>query len=173
MDHNATPGSHPPTGLTGPPGSYDSTSPITMEDRAFLEEFGRRISTTAGIAAVVGGLGAYGAARYSGSRRRILWTTFGTITAPLVSWYYVMAQEKDRITPIAQRLQLAAAQGNLAPREASAPEALGDDALARLFPPPPSAAVAAAGLPRGLIDTSPTPSPLGGLPPSAFRPPGM
>mmetsp|Transcript_107324 Transcript_107324/g.320970 ORF Transcript_107324/g.320970 Transcript_107324/m.320970 type:complete len:164 (-) Transcript_107324:96-587(-) len=140
--------------LQGAPMPFDNPMQISMEDRAFLESFGRRIAISMGVAAVAGGTAFYGLARLQGWRRRGLWTTLGATAWPCGAWYFVVMQEQERVGELAKRLQFTGpppgAEGDVArPGRPS-----DDEALARLFPPPPSAAVAAAaaaGPPRGLM----------------------
>mmetsp|Transcript_125551 Transcript_125551/g.355178 ORF Transcript_125551/g.355178 Transcript_125551/m.355178 type:complete len:186 (+) Transcript_125551:74-631(+) len=130
---------------------------INMEDRVFLEEFGRRITRVAGVAALLGGTLSYGLAKHQGWRRRGLWTMLGGTVSPFVSWYFVVRQERDQVIEVARRLhavadaQAAEGAGGIGGPLGS--KASGEEAIARLFPPPPSALAggpAAMPPPRGL-----------------------
>lgn len=137
----------------GPPPVID----ISMEDRAFLEEFGRKISRVAGVAAIAGGTMAYGLARHQGWRRKGLWTMLGGTLTPLMSWYYVVSQEHERLVVVARRLHTAmessSVENSNSTGDHSGETTSGEAAIARLFPPPPSAMVGATALPphRGLL----------------------
>ena len=75
-------------------GGADRGAPrLSVEDRGFLDEFGRQISIAAGSAGLVGGLGFYGLARQGLKcsvpclrrhlgRRRGLWTAMGATVWP-------------------------------------------------------------------------------------------
>mmetsp|Transcript_17716 Transcript_17716/g.28804 ORF Transcript_17716/g.28804 Transcript_17716/m.28804 type:complete len:162 (-) Transcript_17716:45-530(-) len=133
--------------------NLDPVAKISMEDRAFLEEFGTRLSRAAGAASLIGGAAAYGIARHQGWRRRGLCGFFGATICPLVTWYAVVSREKDRVFEVAKRLQFAmepppeAARGH---SRAASPAHNDAEVLSRLFPPPPT------GLqPPGLSSVSP------------------
>eukprot|EP00933_Yihiella_yeosuensis_P041182 TRINITY_DN35605_c0_g1_i1.p1 TRINITY_DN35605_c0_g1~~TRINITY_DN35605_c0_g1_i1.p1 ORF type:complete len:182 (-),score=40.51 TRINITY_DN35605_c0_g1_i1:56-601(-) len=158
-----------------PMGVRDPVSAISMEDRAFLEEFGKKISRTVGAAALIGGFGSYAVARQLGWKRRGLTTFLGATVCPLVAWYSVIMQERERVAFLGQRLQAAMGDTNMEGAVGSAPSAASpDEAMARLFPPPPTASVGMTAPPRGLMGggfpgmSQPVPgSGFGGL-----RPPG-
>mmetsp|Transcript_75227 Transcript_75227/g.193971 ORF Transcript_75227/g.193971 Transcript_75227/m.193971 type:complete len:173 (-) Transcript_75227:95-613(-) len=139
----------------------DPMAPVmSVEDRAFLESFGRRISAVAGVSALVGGGAAYGAARNLGWRRPRLCAALGVMVTPIFGWYVVLMQERERVASIAQKLQLAMENDprSAPPGESSSPKP--EDAIARLFPPPPMmGATSGPPPPRGFG---------GGMPPPAF-----
>eukprot|EP00931_Biecheleriopsis_adriatica_P048831 TRINITY_DN28219_c0_g1_i1.p1 TRINITY_DN28219_c0_g1~~TRINITY_DN28219_c0_g1_i1.p1 ORF type:complete len:150 (-),score=31.16 TRINITY_DN28219_c0_g1_i1:70-519(-) len=122
---------------------------LTPEDRVFLNEFGQRISTAMGSAAVAGGVCCYAVSRQLGWKRRGAWTALGATLCPVAAWYVVMSKERERVMALGQKLQ--AADGADAAADPSRPS--GDEAMARLFPPPPTAGLAAGSVgmpPRGL-----------------------
>mmetsp|Transcript_47513 Transcript_47513/g.133725 ORF Transcript_47513/g.133725 Transcript_47513/m.133725 type:complete len:158 (-) Transcript_47513:90-563(-) len=142
----------------GPPTSADLSRPpmprgdpmgaLPIEDRAFLEEFGRRIAVTVSGCLLVGGFGSYAMARQLGWRRRGLWTALGATLTPTAGWWAVTMSERDRVVGIAQQLHKAMEE---VPMERGDRRSVsGDDALARLFPPPPMASLPRAGFPTGL-----------------------
>ncbi|CAL1137530.1 unnamed protein product [Cladocopium goreaui] len=143
-------------GASGGPGR--GPPQLSLEDKAFLDEFGRRISTTAFVAMVVGASGFYGLARQLAFKRRGLWTFFGATACPLVAWYAVINQERERVMDLAKKLQFDAPPDARFTQSTSSVS--GDEALAKLFPPAPLALVNSPQVPsRGL-----------GLPP--MGPPG-
>ncbi|CAE7550184.1 kif4 [Symbiodinium sp. CCMP2456] len=70
---------------------------LSMEDRAFLDEFGRRISLAVGSSALLGGTGFYALSRQLGFRRRGLWTSLGATLCPSLAWYAVVSTERARV----------------------------------------------------------------------------
>ncbi|CAK9034884.1 unnamed protein product [Durusdinium trenchii] len=120
----------------GDPGETDLQPPqLSLEDRAFLDEFGRRISVAAGSAALLGGIGFYGLARQMAFKRRGLWTTFGVTVCPFIAWYIVINKERERVMDLARKLQFDGGPGLPSPHTS---QMSGDEALAKLFPPAPT-----------------------------------
>ncbi|CAE7885877.1 KIF3A, partial [Symbiodinium microadriaticum] len=139
-----------------------------MEDRAFLDEFGRRISLAVGSSALLGGTGFYALSRQLGFRRRGLWTSLGATLCPCLAWYAVVSTERARVMDLGRKLQLDVSSDFQPPAMS---QNSGDEALAKLFPPPPSAAAGHGILPQLPSRPGPFPPP-GGLPPgySPWRP---
>eukprot|EP00927_Polykrikos_kofoidii_P052597 TRINITY_DN46473_c0_g1_i1.p1 TRINITY_DN46473_c0_g1~~TRINITY_DN46473_c0_g1_i1.p1 ORF type:complete len:191 (+),score=34.60 TRINITY_DN46473_c0_g1_i1:76-648(+) len=154
---------------------------LSVEDKAFLEEFGTRISRGAFAGVVVGGGIAYSFAKYTG-RRRGLWTAFGSTVTPFITWYTILSSEKERVTELAKRLQMAPPPRQQ--QDGGSGQQTGVEAMTRLFPSQPGALVPPP-QPRGLLGGSQLPPAgfgvgLGGVPPSmggfntptpGFRPP--
>merc|ERR1711879_756651 len=110
---------------------------MSVEDRLFLEDFGRRIASYMGFAAIAGGCAAYGGARMAGFRRRGLLAALGATVSPVGTWYAVMMAERDKYTDIVKRIQAAAgqaeAEGGAPPGRDRTPQHSDQEVLARLF----------------------------------------
>eukprot|EP00747_Dinoflagellata_sp_TGD_P186996 gnl/TRDRNA2_/TRDRNA2_44433_c0_seq1.p2 gnl/TRDRNA2_/TRDRNA2_44433_c0~~gnl/TRDRNA2_/TRDRNA2_44433_c0_seq1.p2 ORF type:complete len:203 (-),score=28.97 gnl/TRDRNA2_/TRDRNA2_44433_c0_seq1:80-637(-) len=175
-------GEQPPPSLTIPDvhGGNADLPPgfhaVSVEDRAFLEEFGRRISMVAGVSLLVGGGGFYGMTRALQWRRKGLWTFFGATSGFMIGWYSVVNQERERVAGLAKKLQLLNEGGAGSSRGPTGRHQTDAEVLARLFPAPPDAvpppgAQAFGGTP-GNIPVVPPPRGLLGSQLPGLRPPG-
>eukprot|EP00930_Biecheleria_cincta_P073168 TRINITY_DN60495_c0_g1_i1.p1 TRINITY_DN60495_c0_g1~~TRINITY_DN60495_c0_g1_i1.p1 ORF type:complete len:179 (+),score=27.01 TRINITY_DN60495_c0_g1_i1:63-599(+) len=144
--------SRSPLSGVGQPDPFASA--LSVEDRAFLEEFGRKISMAAGASSLVGGVGLYGISRQLNWRRRGLWTALGATLCPFAAWYVVVTKERDRVTALGQKMQLAMGPYEPGEQATGSGQTSADEAMSRLFPPAPTAGVALANTPlppRGLL----------------------
>eukprot|EP00929_Paragymnodinium_shiwhaense_P088963 TRINITY_DN49249_c0_g1_i1.p1 TRINITY_DN49249_c0_g1~~TRINITY_DN49249_c0_g1_i1.p1 ORF type:complete len:157 (+),score=39.89 TRINITY_DN49249_c0_g1_i1:110-580(+) len=142
--------------------SVDPRKRISVEDKVFLEDFGRRLSMAAGGAFLAGGGAAYAFATYAG-RRKGRWTVLGATVSSIAAWASVVNAERDNVKAMAEKMQMGTATLPDVTAMASQKQKSDEEVLAKLFPPPPSAGLQAQGQASDLLGR-----PAGARPPGSF-----
>mmetsp|Transcript_4537 Transcript_4537/g.6354 ORF Transcript_4537/g.6354 Transcript_4537/m.6354 type:complete len:170 (-) Transcript_4537:222-731(-) len=118
------------------PQARDPFRLLNVEERAFLEDFGRTISVVFLGGAVLGGSVGYGLARFQGWRR-VKTTAFLTgFLTPMIGWTVLLNKNKDQYMGIIQKVQMADMEDHARRQDTSATS--GVEAVGKLFPPPPT-----------------------------------